>query len=193
MIGDVVSGTTPRDIAVYDLSGESSYLNSMANVLSRVSFTKQIYKTFNASGGSETLNLFQIEGHILVKRIFAIVNYTDLGNHTKAYFDLNDGTNTVILTESSTGADLSNLDINSMFYKVDGITNAIQYVKSNSSVKFESTDSFYNNDWIVLGKYGGVTYLRYNYESTDTPTQGDATFFIEYIPLTTSSYVWEVY
>lgn len=173
------------------LNGSAMYQNPSANttndLLLRGGRTISQMKSFSASAGSETINVFELSGNIYVHRLYAIIGAVGLGNHTGAHFDLYGSTNADI-TDGLVGANLSSMSNGAVFYKGSMATGAIDFTDNPASAPFfkESDPSIRSSvfqGFMARSQVGSSTYIRYTYTTTDAPTQGDATFYITYTPL----------
>lgn len=135
--------------------------------------------------GAQTDNVFQITGSVKILEIRGVcTEATDATTVTGASFTAYDGTNTVDVTESTTGTDLSGIGVGGFFYKS---------ATAGTAVTFQDNDQVRVNDSVnsivethITQKTGTNTYLRFNFTG-DADTDVDVKFQVRYIPLTEGS------
>lgn len=176
---------------------QNPFVGTIADMVMRGGKLINNYKSFGASGGAETLNLFEFSGNIKVHALYAIAQSIALGNHTGAYFNAY-GSAKLDLTESAVGADLSSMSQGAMFYKSGLATSAIDFTDNPSAApilneKDPTSQISPFQEFDLRSEVGQTNYIRYTYSSTDTPTTGDAYFYIVYTPLDDLSWVTQAF
>src|ERR1700689_2214057 len=120
-------------------------------------------KVFVGNNTSVTVPLFTVTGMIEVRGLWATVT-TALGNHTAAYFRLNDGTNTPAVT-LSTGTSLTNAAVGSDLYKKGLAAAAVTFASSAAAVISEPTtlETTFFSPFIINANQTATTKLEYGY------------------------------
>jgi len=125
--------------------------------------------TLGANNASESINVFQITGPIEGQALHAVVtDATTLTNCTGCYFDLWDGTSSVVLTKM-TGAALSGEAVGTVMIKSSTASSALQVVSNAAGTLYESSGGKLFQHFSVVQKDSTNTYIRFNYTTTDTP------------------------
>lgn len=165
-------------------------ISSFVDVTMRGGRAIQNWKSFSANATSETINVFEFSGSIIVHKLYAVVQATALGNHTGAYFDAY-GTSAIDLTEGATGANLSNMSQGAIFHATGDSTVAINLTDNPASNPVYSEGDIQPTAAFKLSaEVGATNYIRYTYTTTDAPTQGEVYFYIVYTPI--SDFDWVV-
>lgn len=135
--------------------------------------------------------IFSITGSVLVNALYGVVTMALGVNNTAAYFRLNDGSAQSNIT-LNTGTTLSAAPVGSLLVKKDLATAALILLSSSQERVSEPTtlETFYFSPLVVQQKTGAVaTNIEFVYTTTDTPTSGAITFYLGWIPLTSTSSV----
>lgn len=144
---------------------------------------KSVDLTFTANATTESKTCFTVTGSVKILGLFGVVTTVLGANHTAAHFRLNDGTNTPALTVA-TGTTLSAAGVGSLVYKEGTASQALNFLNSDQvRTDEQSAGSDAYSRFVVNAKNGATTTIEYRYTTTDAPTSGAATFFVEYIPL----------
>lgn len=146
-------------------------------------------QTFIGNNTTTDLPIFTIAGSVEIRAIWAIVT-TVLGNHTAAYFRVNDGTNTPAITVSS-GVSLTSEAVGSMIVKKGLAAAALVALSSAAAVVSEPTtlETTYFSPFIINPNNTATSNIEYVYTTTDAPTTGAMTFYIRWLPLSSTSNV----
>lgn len=146
-------------------------------------------KTLIGNNTTTAVPIFGITQSISVIRLWAVVT-TVLGNHTAAYWRLNDQTAQVSITASS-GTTLSSAAAGSVISKTGLAAAALTLLNNSAGRIAEPTtlETTYFSPFVAVQKTGAVTNIEYVYTTTDTPTSGVIQFFMEYKPLAINSNV----
>ena len=134
-----------------------------------------ITTTINKAAGSHNINVFKVHGSVqIIEQIAEIKRAGTLTNCTAVYADLYDGTNTVDLTESSTGATLSGAPVGSVFTRDQDSSNAYTVALADECRLTETANTKQlGYPFIVTQKNGADTYIRFNFTTTDDPIDFD--------------------
>jgi len=140
--------------------------------------------------GSVNVNVFVLTGSVLIMEQWAIIkSVTTLTNMTAVYADLWDGTNSVLLTDNSPGATLSNASVGTLFSKMDASTEPYLVNLANQCRVMEASNKKVGQPFIVTAKSGATTYIRFNYTTTDNPVDFTMDVFFTYLELDGGSIV----
>lgn len=129
--------------------------------------------------------IFGITGTVLVTGIWGVITTVLGANHTAAYWRLNDQTAQVSITASS-GTTLSAKGVGSTIVKKGLAATALALIDSAAGAISEPTtlETSYFSPFILQQKVGGVaTNIEYSYATTDTPTSGAITFYVQFVPI----------
>ena len=147
-------------------------------------------KTFTDNNTTAYIPIFGITGVIEIRGLWGIVT-TALGNHTAAYWRLNDQTAQVSIT-LSTGTTLSSAPADSLILK-NGLAAAALTYKSAAAgfVSEPTTLETMIFSPIILGTKTALTTttIEYVYTTTDTPTSGQIQFFLRFLPISSDASV----
>lgn len=147
-------------------------------------------QVFTGNNTTTAVPIFSITGTVLVNVLYGVVT-TALQNHTAAYWRLNDATNQSDIS-LATGTTLTNAVVGSTIIRRPLASTALTFINASQERVQDppaaSANSF--TPFILLQKTGGVTTnVEYVYTTTDTPTTGAMTFYMGWIPLTSTSSV----
>lgn len=133
--------------------------------------------------GAQTDNVFTVTGSVEIIDIYGVLtDATDVTTLSGASFTAYDGTNTVDITESTTGVDLSGATVNSLIIKNN--TNANAAVLNDSS-QVRVNDTVTNEifaPFIITAKNGATTYIRFNFTG-DADTDAVMKIYLSFIEL----------
>jgi|GEM_PF-3458720 len=136
-------------------------------------------------GNNTTVNvpIFTVAGSVQILGIWAVVT-TVLGNHTAAYFRLNDATNTPAIT-LSTGVSLTSEAVGSMVVKKGLAAAALVAISSAAAVVSEPTtlETTYFSPFVINANGTVTTNIEYVYTTSDAGTTGAMQFFVRWLPL----------
>lgn len=135
--------------------------------------------------------IFGITGTVLVNAIYGVVTTVLGANNTAAYWRLNDSSAQSNIT-LNTGTAISAAPVGSILIKKDLATAALTLLSASQERVSEPTtlETFYFSPFVVQQKTGAVTTnIEFVYSTTDTPTSGAITFYLGWIPLTSTSSV----
>lgn len=139
--------------------------------------------TFTGDATTVAVPLFHTTGTVLVLGIWGVVT-TTLGNHTAAYFRLNDQTAQSVITKA-TGTTLTDILPGSSIAKKLLASSAVNLFDNAAGVVAEpavSNEQFFS-PFLVQKKTGAVTDIEYVYTTSDSPTTGAIQFFVNWIPV----------
>lgn len=138
-------------------------------------------------GNNTTVNvpIFHITGSVIVNALYAVVTTVLGANNTAAYFRLNDQAAQSDIT-LSTGTALSAAPVGSILVKKGLAAAAVTLLSSSQERVSEPTtlETLYFSPFVAVQKTAGVTTdIEFTYTTTDTPTSGTLSFYVQYIPL----------
>lgn len=167
-----------------------SLVKNDRKVTDSILVTKTI--TCDANNTSVIEDLFQVTGHVLVKKLYGVVTATLGSSHSSASIGLRDtGGGAQGLTGDFT---LNDYGVGSIFAKTDVNGGASNYTKDGGDdiavVETSAAQAF--QEFIIATKQGSTNYIGYSYTTTNTPTQGEFQFFCEYVPLSEGATVTAV-
>lgn len=145
----------------------------------------QTSKTQTLSGSSATVStpLFKVTGSVKVHQLYAVVT-TALGvNVTAAYWRLNDQTSQVAIS-LATGTAVSAAPAGSLLSRGSLVSVALTLKTAAAGAVLDpvaatAPDVFM--PFVLIQKTGGVeTDIEFTYSTTDAPTSGVLTHFVEY-------------
>lgn len=142
-------------------------------------------QTLTGNNTTVVTPIFGITGTVLVTGIWGVVTTVLGANHTAAYWRLNDQTAQVNIT-LNTGTTLSALSVGSTIVKKGLAGAALSALDAAAGRVSEPTtlETFYFSPFVAMQKTGGVaTNVEYVYSTTDTPTSGQITFYIQFVPV----------
>lgn len=116
-----------------------------------------------AAAGSESINLFQVFGTVLIKQLWCdVITALYAGPLTAALFELYDSTAAVALTLNN--GVLSSLGVGATFHKSAPAANTMAIVPVNvGSVAEHATEQHFCKEFVVAQKTGANTYIRLTY------------------------------
>ena len=140
--------------------------------------------TINASNTTGVVNVFTLSGAVQVLRLYGEVK-TQLGNHTGAYFRIND-----VATDSPltlvVGVGLNNYNIGSIIYRYEDALSALEGLKSDQVRGSNEATHGYVFHPFMIGAGSGVTTVQYVYVTTDSPTVGSIKMTAHWLPVSSS-------
>lgn len=128
--------------------------------------------------------IFSVTGTVEVRGLWGVVSSTIGVNHTAAYFRLNDQTAQVAITASS-GVTLSGLAVGTTIVKKGLAAAAVTLLDNAAGRVSEPTtlETTFFSPFILMKKTGAATNIEYLYTTTDTPTTGQMTFYLRWLPV----------
>lgn len=127
--------------------------------------------------------IFTITGIIYINALYGVVT-TALGNNTAAYFRMNDGTTQNNIT-LNTGTTLTNSGVGSLISKKGLAASALSVITSTSGKIGETTaNQAYFQPFEAQENPLAKTNIEFVYSTTDAPTTGAISFYLQWIPLT---------
>lgn len=136
-----------------------------------------VEKDLNANNTTANVNLFQLTGRAILKNIYGVLtSKTTLANMTGVHFNLNDGTNTVVITKNDGVG--SSLLVGGIVAKVQTTTTTAM-IHTATQCNVQDLNTFTYPCWITQ-KNGANTYIRFTYTTTDAPMAAKMKFYIEY-------------
>jgi hypothetical protein len=118
-----------------------------------------------AAGGTESLNLFQVFGTVLIKQLWCdVITALSAGALDTAQFDLYDSTAAIAVTKND--GVVSSLGVGSTFHKA-GLYTATMLVVSNAvgALGEHASEQHLCKEFVVAQKSGANTYLRFTYHN----------------------------
>ena len=149
-------------------------------------------KVLTASNTTANVPIFSVTGTVEILGLYGVVSTTIGVNHTAGLFRLNDQTAQVAITAS--GVTLSGLAVGTTFVK-KGLAAAAAALLDNAAGRVSeptTLETSYFSPFVAMKKTGAVTNIEYEYATTDTPTTGAITFFVNWIPLSSDGAVTAV-
>lgn len=148
-------------------------------------------QTLVGNGATVAVPIFGITGSVLVNALYGVVT-TALGvNVATTYWRLNDSSAQSNIT-NSTGTDISAAPIGSLIVKKGLAATALALLSSSQERVSEPTtlETMYFSPFVAVQKTANVaTNIEFVYTTSDTPTTGAITFYLGWIPLTSTSSV----
>ena len=137
--------------------------------------------TLSANNTSANVNVFQLTGTVRVLSLNGeVLSATTLNNCTNVYFDLWDGTNSAVITDS-VGANMSGFGVGSFFLKDGDSTVDLHCINNNQGrISEGSTGNRIFQEFILTQKISTNTYIRFNYTTTDEPINAQLKIDITY-------------
>lgn len=175
------------------LIGKFTMVDSGGNAVTPATVSKGHTFVGNNTAGIQ-VPLFTVSGVVEVFRIFAVVTTTFGSNHTAAYLQLNDGAATPDIT-LATGTTMSNAGVGSLIFRRSLVSVALVLANSTAAVVSDpvaATAPGMFMPFIVTGKVAATTTIEYVYSTTNTPTTGAATFYVQYRPLSAGASITAV-
>lgn len=142
-------------------------------------------QNMTANNTTASIPVFGITGTVLITGIWGVVTTVLGSNHTAAYWRLNDQTAQVNIT-LNTGTTLSALGVGSTIVKKGLAGAALVALDAAAGRVSEPTtlETLYFSPFVLMQKTGSVaTNVEYTYSTTDTPTSGQITFYIQFLPV----------
>ena len=135
--------------------------------------------------GTVAVPIFHVIGSVEIRGLWGIVT-TALGNHTAAYFRLNDQTVQTAITKIVGAPTLTSAPVGSLIMKDNlASSTALQYHSAAAGVFDEEGSQLpIFQSFHVDQKTGGITTdIEYVYTTSDNPATGAIEFFVRFIPL----------
>lgn len=140
-------------------------------------------KTFTTTG-TVAVPIFHVTGSVNVLALYGIVT-TTMGNSTATYWRLNDQTTTSAITVA-TGTTLTAAGAGSIIVKKDVASAALTLLNNSQERVSEPTtlETLYFSPFVAVQKVGSIqTDIEFVYTTSDNPTTGAITFYVQYLPL----------
>ena len=147
--------------------------------------------TFTTTG-TNYIPVFHITGTVQVLGLWGVVT-TTMGNHTAAYFRLNDQSNTSLITAAA-GVTLTGLLAGTVIVK-KALVNAALTLLDNAQERVSEPTTLetpYFSPFVVVKKTGAVTDIEYSYITSDSTTTGVIQFFVNWFPISADGRVTPV-
>lgn len=140
--------------------------------------------TFTGSNATVNTPLFHITGTVMIYQIWGVVTTVLGANHTAAAWRLNDQTSQVYITAVG-GVDISALAAGTCIVKKGLVAAAAVKLDNAAGVVSEPTtlETDYFSPCVLVKKTAATTDIEYHYATTDTPTSGAMTHFVNWYPL----------
>lgn len=168
-----------------DLTGVGSQLrDDNDSPVSGSGLLLSVSKTLTGNNTTVAVPIFHVTGAVQVLAIWANVTTTLGANNTAAYWRLNDQTNQSDIT-LNTGTTLSGLTAGSIFVKKGLAATALLALSASQERVSEPTtlETSFFSPFVVVQKSGATTDIEFVYTTTDTPTSGVISFFVQYLPI----------
>ena len=149
-------------------------------------FNKKIQE-LDVNAGTESDNLFQIFGTVIIDEIYAIVTDTvGAADCDTVYLNLFPTGGAAIDITLAAGVDIKAAPIGSNLAKVDDATGALALISSSlgavSELVVGGAPFFPHSPFKVVQKVGIATYIRCTYTSTMAPCTGQLTWHVKWEP-----------
>jgi hypothetical protein len=147
-------------------------------------------QTLAGSNTTVATALFRVTGTVQVNSLYAVVTTVLGSNVTAAYYRLNDQTAQVDIT-LNTGTTLSSVAAGSTFLKKGLATAAVTLLNNSAGRVSEPTtlETTVFSPFVAMKKTAANTDIEFVYTTTNTPTSGVITHFIEYEALSADGLV----
>lgn len=141
-------------------------------------------QTFTTTG-TVAVPIFHITGAVEIRGLWGVIT-TVLGNHTAAYWRINDQAGQSDITASS-GTALTSKAAGSVIVKKGLAAAALTLLDNATRIISEPTtlETIYFSPFILVKKTGAVTDIEYVYTTSENPTTGAIQFFARFLPVTT--------
>lgn len=142
-------------------------------------------KTLVGTGATTVVPIFHITGSVNILSIYGVVTTVLGANNTAAYWRVNDQSTTSVITAAS-GTTLTAAAVGSTLVKKDLASAALTLLTSAQERVSEPTtlETSYFSPFVVVQKTGGIqTDIEFVYSTTDNPTTGAITFYVQYMPI----------
>lgn len=148
--------------------------------------------TFTGSAETVATPIFTVTGTVEVVALYGVIT-TVLGNHTAAYFRLNDQTAQANIT-LNTGTTLTSKTAGSTIVKKGLAAAAVTLLDNATGIVSEPTtlETTYFSPFVAVKKTGATTQIEYLYTTTDEPTTGAITFYCGWVPVSADGRVTPV-
>jgi hypothetical protein len=159
-------------------------VNAQVQFPASVTYSLSSSKTMTASNATAVVPIFRVTGTVKFLELYGIVTTALGAAHTIASWRINDQGAQVYLTAVG-GTTLNAAPVGSMIVKCGLVAAALTLKSSVAGAVLEPTtlETPVCQEFIVTKKDGAVTEIEYRYATTDTPTTGAITFFVEYQPM----------
>lgn len=140
----------------------------------------EVIKTLSANNATANVNLFKLNGSVIVKKIYGVLTAkTTLTNMTAVSFDMNDATATVQLTKND--GVMSTAVVGAVIAKttVATVTAGINLAATGTIAEIVSQAEPFS-PFIATQKNGANTHIRFTYTTTNAPIAATMKFFVEY-------------
>lgn len=173
-----------------DLVGSGSQLrDDNDSPISGVGIVISNSKTLAGNNTTVAVPIFHVTGTVQVIGIWGVVTTVLGANNTAAYWRLNDQTAQVSIT-LSTGTTLTGAVAGCTIVKKGLAAAALTLLDAAAGRVSEPTtlETSYFSPFVAMQKTGGVqTDIEFVYTTTDTPTSGVITFYVQYLPVGSGS------
>lgn len=174
---DSIVKTNPNNQSILDINNVKK--NSMYDfAINTVGYVLEKEVTLNANNDSQSFSLFKVTGSITIESIRGVVtDATVLNNCTAVKLYLDDGANPKNISDD--GAILSGAGVGSIILKDQIALNNLTIVLSTECRVTErgNVDDMHQ-PFEVTQKNGVDTYLKFSYETTDTPINAKIKWFV---------------
>lgn len=136
------------------------------------------------STGTVVVPIFHITGTVQVLGLYGVVT-TVLANNTAAAWRLNDQAAQVDITAVG-GTTLTNKSVGSTIVKKGLAATALTLLDAVAGVVSEPTtlETTYFSPFVAVQKTAGIkTDIEFVYTTSDNPTTGAITFYVQYLPI----------
>lgn len=143
-------------------------------------------QTLSANNTTASTPLFRVTGSVYVKALYAVVTTALGSNVTAAFWRFNDQTAQVAISVA-TGTTLSSAPAGSLLARISLVSVALTLKSSAAGAVLDpvaatAPDSFM--PFVLTQKAGGINSdIEFTYTTTNTPTSGVLTHFVEWRPL----------
>lgn len=138
-------------------------------------------QTLSGSNTTVATALFRVTGTVQINQIYGVVTTALGSNVTAAYYRLNDQTAQVDIT-LNTGTTLSSVAAGSTIVKKGLAAAAVTLLNNSAGRVSEPTtlETSYFSPFVAMKKTAANTDVEFVYSTTNTPTSGAITHYIEY-------------
>jgi len=135
--------------------------------------------------GTVVVPIFHVTGTVEVLALWGVVTTVLGANNTAAYWRLNDQTAQVSITASA-GTTLTTAAVGCTIVKKGLAAAALTLLDSAAGRVSEPTtlETLYFSPFVAMQKTGAIqTDIEFVYSTTDNPTTGAITFYVQYLPV----------
>ncbi len=143
-----------------------------------------------AGTGAKTVNVFLVNGAVKILNIYGSVTSVLGSNMTACSFDFYAASDAAVPITSAAGTTLSDLAAGSVIAKTTAAATAITSLSNAAVIGPDETITAKNQ--VLVAKAATASYIRFAFSSTNNPSVGSVKFYVEYIPLTATSYITAV-